>query len=90
MPKEKLKKTLHGLGDEINSVDHVDDVSRVKLEKLSGKVDTYLAEDAPVESDTTHSLIQDLQDAEEHFEVSHPRLTDGINRVLTALSDMGI
>jgi len=90
MPKEKLKQSLNGLGREISAVEKTDEVSQAKLETLTGWVDTCLKDDAMIEPESTHSFVQDLQDAAEHFEISHPRLTEGINQVLTALSNMGI
>ncbi len=90
MPKEKLKQSLNGLGREINAVEKPDDLSQTKLENLNTWVDTCLKNDSTMEPEETHGFVQDLQDASEHFEVSHPCLTDGINRVLVALSNMGI
>jgi prefoldin subunit 5 len=36
------------------------------------------------------AAVQELKDSVEGFETSHPRLTDTVNRLATALSNMGI
>jgi hypothetical protein len=85
MPKDKIKQ----LGVELKTVKKQgpDDP---KLDRLENWVDEYLAEGAVIEEKEHHTFVQELQEAAEQYEVSHPKLTAVINQVLSTLSNMGI
>ena len=90
MPKEKLKQSLSRLNDEITHLSRQDDSQAEKLAELHGQASAYLRDGSRIGPDAHHTLLQELREAAERFEVSHPGVTDGINQVLSALSNMGI
>ncbi len=90
MPKEKLKKSLNRLNDEIRSLPKQDAPQAEKLMDLHGQASAYLRDGASVGREAHRTLLQELREMAARFEVSHPDMTDGINQVLSALSNMGI
>ena len=84
MPEQKLK----ALVEEIRSVVADDAPNREQLQKVERGVKTYL--EASDRERHTPALVGELREAAEHFEVSHPALTDLLNQVMNMLSNMGI
>ena len=88
--EDELKESLACLQTELKTVDKVDDASRQALQDLDGNIRRVL-ENSGAEPGAHHlSLLANLEDSVEYFEASHPQLTILMNRVIKALSDMGI
>lgn len=88
MPKEKLKQSLTRLHQEISHLPDEAAHHRRELENLHDKASALLSEKTDTSDHLT--LLDEFRKTAARFEVSHPDLTDGINQVLNALSNMGI
>jgi hemerythrin-like domain-containing protein len=84
------RKLLHQLNDEIKNTQVEDEKGRDLLRDLEKEIHALLerSEGNPVELHP--SMVQNLENALEHFEVTHPDLTTMISKVLSALSTAGI
>ncbi len=89
MPKEKLKQSLNRLSEKISHLPDQAEPNRSELKTLQQKVAAFLVDDATDRPDRL-TLLDELRRTARRLEVSHPDLTDGINQVLGALSNMGI
>jgi hypothetical protein len=90
MDKDQLNETLAGLQDKLRSVTEVDDPSRETLKKLDGDIHRILQNSGEVPPAHHASLRKSLEDSVEYLEASHPAITALMNRLIKALSDMGI
>lgn len=85
--KEELKQSLTELRAALKAGGPLDAAQRKKLDSVLGDIGRMLDGDAEHEDD---SLIDQLQDAADHFEDTHPELTLAIGNVARVLSRMGI
>ncbi len=90
MDNAPLKETLVKLQSELKSVEEVDESSREAINKLGGNIHLFLQVDKDGPPGLHFSLRESLEDSLEYFESTHPVITDLINRLIKALSDMGI
>jgi hypothetical protein len=90
MDYKELRKLLHQLHDEIKSTQTVDEKGTELLRDLEGDIRDLLerSEGNPVQLHP--SIIQRLEGALNHFEVTHPDLTTMISKLLDSLSNAGI
>ena len=90
MDNNELRKLLNQLHDQINITGTVDEKSSEVLRDLDGDIRALLerSEGTPVQLHP--SLVQRLEGALDHFEVTHPDLTMLISRLLESLSNAGI
>ena len=88
MEQQKLKELLQTLHEELEQVNSVDRETLEVLKNLRGDISTLVAEKA----DSLHddeSLIERMNEAVDHFEASHPKLSMTIQHVLESLAKMG-
>ncbi len=87
---KELRKNLHQLHDEITNTQAVDEKGRELLRDLEADISALLerSEETPVQ--VHPSIIQRLEGALDHFEVTHPDLTMLISKLLDSLSTAGI
>ena len=90
MEKDTLNESLAKLRDELSSVSAVDDSSRETLQRLDNDIHRILRNEGEVPAEHHASLRESLQDSVEFFEASHPTITIMIERLIKALTDMGI
>lgn len=83
MPEKIIKEALGELRSEGGRI--ADAQAR---ERLAGLVETI--EKSAASAEERRGLIADIRSAIEHFEVEHPRVTESLNRIMMALSNMGI
>jgi len=95
--KEKIEELLRQLHNELAEADNVDAELSEKLRGTTAEIQTALQrqstlpatiDEAP-ESEST-GVIDQLRDAAERFEDSHPTLTNTVGRIADALSQLGI
>lgn len=95
--KEKIEELLRQLHNELAEADNVDAELSEKLRGTAAEIQTALQrqpslpatiDEAP-ESEST-GVIDQLRDAAERFEDSHPTLTNTVGRIADALSQLGI
>lgn len=89
MTEEKLSKLLEQLHQELDSTDALDEKGQELLRALNADIEELLerSEGGQVDDD---SLVERWQDAIDHFEVTHPRLTSTLSHMMTVLNNAGI
>jgi hypothetical protein len=90
MDNEELHKLLDQLHDEINNAGTVDEKGNQLLRDLDGDIRALLERSEGLSGHSESSLIERLESALDHFEVTHPDLTMLISRLLESLSNAGI
>ena len=90
MTEEKLSKLLEQLHDELDSTKAVDEKERELLRALNADIEELLERSGNRQSDDDDSLLERWQDAIDHFEITHPKLTSTLSRIMTALNNAGI
>jgi hypothetical protein len=90
MDDQDLRKQLTQLHKEIEETGAVDEEGRQMLLHLQTDIRTLLERSGsgPIQAHPT--LVQSMVDSVEHFEVTHPNLTNVLNQVLATLSNAGI
>ncbi len=87
MPKEIINNALGELrraGENLPDAD-----SRNRLGSLVENIEKTTSTLA-IQEEEHHGLLDDIRSAIDHFEVEHPRITEALNRIMVALSNMGI
>jgi len=90
MKNDELNECLSGIQAELKKVDRVDDASRELLEKIDQDIHRIFGETGEVPPEQHRTLMENLKKSVDRFEESHPTLTLWMNRLIKALSDMGI
>jgi predicted component of type VI protein secretion system len=86
MNDQKLRELLEQLHAELASTESVDEKGREMLGRISADIQKLLE---PSETSRA-SILAQLQDAIDHFEVEHPAITTALSQMLSALSNAGI
>jgi hypothetical protein len=90
MNRTSLNESLRQLRAELASIEPADEPARDSLAKLDAEIHRILQEPGQVTPDYGYGLRESLENSLVYYEASHPTLTGLMNRVLKALSDMGI
>jgi hypothetical protein len=88
MEQQKLRELLDTLHQELEQVDSIDENTEVVLSNLRSDMQRLLDEKAG----TIHkdeSLMARMNDALEHFEEGHPKLSITLQLLLESLARMG-
>ena len=86
MSQERLRETLVELRRELERTDASDHEARERVQQVARELDAWLERaEGPEES-----LPERLREAVVRFEEEHPRLSATLQRVVDALSDLGI
>lgn len=88
MKSGKLGQLLEKIRDAIPDLDDVDEKGREILDGLERDIRGLLDREDDKEADD--SILQRMQNAVVHFEVSHPTLTAWISEASAILSNAGI
>ena len=88
MPKEELSNSLAQLRTEIRALRDDEEPAKTRMSRLVADLERQL--DDAGDAERHSQLVENLRQHIEQFEVEHPRLTGVLNRVLVALSDLGI
>jgi hypothetical protein len=90
MNNKKSRELLHQLHEEIIHTQTVDEKGSELLRDLDGDIRALLerSEEHPLQ--VHPSIVQRLESALSHFEVTHPELTMLISKFLDSLSNAGI
>ncbi len=86
MSDEQLRRSLTDLRSELERLAADEAHVRERLDALAGAIETRL--DAPDDRAHHHSLVEDLRRSILQFEVSHPRATGILNKVMAALGNV--
>ncbi len=88
MNDKDLSKLLEQLHDELGKMEAVDDKGRELLRHLDADIRILLERSGDAQADD--SMLGRLQDAIDHFEITHPNLTSALSHMMTILSNAGI
>ena len=86
MTDQKLRELLEQLHNELEQTTSVDEKGREMLAHLSTDIQKLLE---PSET-ADRTILSQLQDAIDHFEVEHPTITSALSQILNTLSNAGI
>lgn len=87
MSDQQLRKSLTELRSELDRLEADEAKVRQRLNALIASVETHV--DAPADTAHHESLVRDLRQSILELEVSHPRATAILNRITTALANIG-
>ena len=90
MDNKKSRELLQQLHDEINNTQTVDEKGSELLRDLDGDIRELLERSEEQQEQVHPSVIQRLESALSHFEVTHPELTTLISKVVDSLSNAGV
>jgi len=90
MPDENLRKLLEQLHDELERVESMDEKGDELLRHLNADIKNLLKRSGKSKGPPDESVIERLEDAIDHFEVTHPTLTTMLSEMMTILSNAGI
>lgn len=87
MNLQRLHRDLAELRTELDRLPH-DAPGRASLLDLTSRIEAQL--DESVDSEPRDTLVRGMRDAVAEFEVEHPRAAGVLQRIVQALSSMGI
>ena len=87
MSDEQLRQSLTELRSELERLEDEEAEVRGRLDALIAGVETRL--DTPGDIAHHHSLVRDLRRSTLQLEVSHPRATAILNRIMATLGNIG-
>jgi hypothetical protein len=90
MPDENLRKLLEQLHDELERVESMDEKGDELLRHLNADIENLLKRSGKGKGPPDESVLERLEDAIDHFEVTHPTLTTLLSEMMTILSNAGI
>jgi hypothetical protein len=90
MDDSELRDTLEKLHQELEQTVNLDDESRQRLQHLMIDIRTVLDREGPSSTEQYQSLGDQLKEAIQRYELSHPSLTSALNHALNILSGIGI
>ena len=90
MADRNLSRLLEQLHEELENMEVVDEKGRDLLRSLDADIQKILGHPNGTKTASDDSMLQRLQDAVDHFEVTHPALTAAISEITTILSNAGI
>ena len=88
MGTENLHEQIAALRHAVEALGAGDAAAKARIQQLIADLERHL--DNPADEEHRSSVTAAVPGLVEQFEVSHPQLTEVLNRVLVALSGMGI
>jgi hypothetical protein len=89
MPHERLRHTLAELHAELEDEDSLDAETRSLLRDAAREIEHALESGTAGEEDH-RGAAERMVDVRQHFEATHPRVAEAVQRVLDALAALGI
>ena len=90
MTDQNLRTLLEQLHSELERTESLDEKGRELLRDLSGDIRGLLERSSNAGPQPEEATVQRLQDAIDHFEVTHPTITMALSEMMTILSNAGI
>lgn len=90
MDDEKTRELLQQLQDEINNLQELDQQDSELLKDIDNDIRQLLERSGETPLDVHPGVVQRLEDAISRFEVTHPRLTSIISKLMDTLSTAGV
>lgn len=89
MKREVLNKHLRDLHGHLKATAPDTAEGRQKIERLTSQVASHLGRSDELQKAEHTTLLESLRDAVEHFEESHPELTERMSALINFLSQSG-
>jgi len=89
MDKNQLSKSLQELHDALENTDSISLADRQRLERLHADIHEKLEQGQLAEEDDD-TLVEELVEAIQEFEVAHPQITLALGRLMAILSGSGV
>lgn len=83
----ELRESLVELRAELDRLEAEEAEVRARLDALAAGIETKL--DTPDDAEDDDSLIEEVRDSVLELEVSHPKATAILNRIMAALGNLG-
>ena len=90
MEKRQLQETLAALHGELSDREKLDDDTRQLLKTFADDINRFLDDSTESSAEEVEPLSEQVQDLLLKFETDHPELTAALNRVASALANLGI
>ncbi len=90
MNDQDFRKLLEKLQNEIEQTESDDEKGRELLHHLSTDIRVFLKRPESEKEQPEESLVERLNDAIDHFEITHPALTTMLSQMLNILNNAGI
>ncbi len=90
MQDQELRRLLEKLQDEIEGTETIDEKGLALLRELDADIQAVLARAQGAPAQPEQPLLQRLQAAIDHLEITHPALTRALSDMLAILSNAGI
>ena len=90
MEKQQLQETLAALHGELSDRERLDDETRQLLKTFADDINRFLDDSTESAPEEVEPLSEQVQDLLLKFETDHPELTAALNRVASALANLGI
>lgn len=87
MDKNRLSESLEELQAALQNTDTISHADRQRLERLESDIRNRLKQDA---EDDDESLIEELIETIQEFEVAHPQITLALGHLMNILSGSGV
>ena len=88
---QNLRELLERLHNELEQTESIDENGNEMLRHLDADIRRRLERaGAKKETDADDTILERLQDTIDHFEASHPSLTQTLSEMMTILSNAGI
>ncbi len=89
MDKNRLSESLQELQEALRNTTTISKADRARLERLEASIEKRLEQEEPAR-DEDESLVDDLMDEIQEFEVSHPQITLALGHLMDILSQSGV
>jgi len=89
MAREKLRRLIENLHEELGSTESLDDQSKVLLQQLIDDIDNIAAENS-TSSDASEATANQVETAALKFESEHPKLSMILGEIMDSLGKLGI
>lgn len=90
MEKKHLQESLNALHGELSDREAIDDKTRALLQALAKDIDRLLDDSTENTPEDFEPVSDQVQNLVLKFETEHPELTAALNRIASALANMGI
>jgi len=87
MSKNNIRELLQQLQGELDQINPQDKKGRDLLESITSDINSLL-QDPVIQKD--ESVLHRMQDAIDHFNIEHPKLTMALSEIMSILSNAGI
>jgi len=90
MPKNEYHETIQTFQEKLESIKSQEDTPTGKIEEIQGNIQELLNSTDKEHEEIHGSMNTILEDAVNHFQISHPNLTALISTVINDLNAIGI